>query len=83
MKSRTSKAITNALWTGIATLLAFPIQFVNRYYMVRYLGIIYLGITSLYSNILSILSLADLGIGTAITFLLYEPLQKKIGKLYL
>lgn len=77
MKSRTSKAITNALWTGIATLLTFPIQFVNRYYMVHYLGIIYLGITSLYSNILSILSLADLGIGTAITFLLYEPLQKK------
>lgn len=75
--SRTSKAITNASWTGIATLLNFPIQFINRYFMVHYLGITYLGVTSLYSNILSVLSLADLGIGTAIVFLLYKPLRDK------
>ena len=80
MISRTTKAITNATWTGISTLLTFPIQFINRYYMVHYLGITYLGITSLYSNILSILSLADLGVGTAITFLLYKPLQMKDWK---
>lgn len=50
--------------------------------MVHYLGVTYLGITSLFTNILSVLSLADLGIGTAIVFLMYKPLaehdQKKV-----
>ena len=73
-KGRTFFAFRNALVTGIVTFLNFPIQFVNRYFMVHYLGVTYLGLTSLFTNILSVLSLADLGIGTSIVFLLYKPL---------
>ena len=69
-KGRTFFAFRNALVTGLVTFLNFPIQFINRYFMVHYLGVTYLGLTSLFTNILSVLSLADLGIGTSIVFLL-------------
>ena len=74
--SRTRLATRNVIATLIVSILIFPLQFINRYYMVRYLGVTYLGITSLYSNILSVLSLADLGIGTAIIFMMYRPLAE-------
>lgn len=75
-KGRTFLALRNAVVTGLVTVLNFPIQFINRYFMVHYLGITYLGLTSLFNNILSVLSLADLGIGTSIVFLLYQPLAE-------
>lgn len=75
--NRTKNAMLNASVTGLVTLLSLPIQFINRFFLVHYLGVTYLGITSLYTNILSVLSLTDLGIGTAIVFLLYEPLANK------
>lgn len=82
MASRTKLATKNIFATLIVSILVFPLQFINRYYMVHYLGVTYLGITSLFTNILSVLSLADLGIGTAIVFLMYKPLaehdQKKV-----
>lgn len=73
-RSRSSLALRNSFVSGLVTLLNFPIQFINRYFMVHYLGVTYLGLTSLFTNILSVLSLADLGIGSAIVFLLYKPL---------
>lgn len=72
--SRSNLAFQNSIVSGLVTLLNFPIQFINRYFMVHYLGATYLGLTSLFTNILSVLSLADLGIGTAIVFLMYKPL---------
>lgn len=72
--SRSNLAFRNSIVSGLVTLLNFPIQFINRYFMVHYLGATYLGLTSLFTNILSVLSLADLGIGTAIVFLMYKPL---------
>lgn len=74
-QSRTKLAMKNVSITGLVTLLNFPIQFINRFFMVRYLGMAYLGITSLYANILSVLSLTDLGVGTAIIFMMYQPLE--------
>ena len=76
--SRSNLAFRNSIVSGLVTLLNFPIQFINRYFMVHYLGATYLGLTSLFTNILSVLSLADLGIGTAIVFLMYKPLADMI-----
>ena len=59
-KSRTKLAFKNSVVSGFVTLLNFPIQFINRYFMVHYLGATYLGLTSLFTNFLSVLSLADL-----------------------
>jgi O-antigen/teichoic acid export membrane protein len=59
--------------------------FVCRMVFVRCLATEYLGISGLFSNVLSMLSLAELGIGTAIIYALYKPLaendEEKIASL--
>ncbi|MBO5837439.1 MAG: oligosaccharide flippase family protein [Oscillospiraceae bacterium] len=49
------------------------------------LGIEYAGVSSVFSNVLTVLSFAELGIGTAITYSLYKPIaeddEKQICKL--
>lgn len=68
------------LYNSAANLLLYFITIlagiVNRWAIVRILGIEYQGINSLFSNILSMLSIAELGIGTAIVFHLYKPLEE-------
>jgi Membrane protein involved in the export of O-antigen and teichoic acid len=55
-------------------IITYILTFVYRTIFIKTLGADYLGIQGLFSNILSILSLAELGIGSAITFSLYKPL---------
>jgi len=73
---RVKKAIMNTIAGGMGTLLVGIFQFVGRVVFIQFLSDEYLGISSLFTNILSLLSLAELGIGTAICFSLYEPLAE-------
>lgn len=50
------------------------LTFVCRTVFIRTLSVDYLGFNGLFSNILSVLSLAELGVGSAITFDMYKPL---------
>lgn len=58
-------------------ILGIAVSFVARIVFVRVLSAEYLGLNGLFSNILTMLSIAELGIGTAITFSMYEPLARK------
>ena len=58
-------------------LLTIILGFVGRTVFIRYLGAGYLGISGLFSNILSMLSLSELGFSTAITYHLYQVLAQK------
>jgi O-antigen/teichoic acid export membrane protein len=51
--------------------------FITRGVFVRTLSAEYLGMNGLFSSLLSLLSLAELGIGAAITYSLYQPLAEK------
>ncbi|MEY8371350.1 hypothetical protein AAK938_07380 [Aerococcaceae bacterium 50-4] len=51
------------------------IVFISRTVFIRTLGVEYLGISGLFTSILTILSLGELGIGEAITFALYKPIK--------
>lgn len=73
---RVRNALVNTIAGGLGTLLAGVLQFVSRIVFIRFLSDEYLGISSLFTNILSILSLAELGIGTAICYSLYRPLAE-------
>ncbi|MCD7929405.1 MAG: oligosaccharide flippase family protein [Clostridiales bacterium] len=74
--SRTQNTIYNFI-TGIgAQFITIIMNFVCRTVFINSLGKSYLGINSLFSNILSMLSLAELGVGTAILFKLYDPLAR-------
>lgn len=73
---RSKKAIMNTLAGGLGTLLVGLLQFVGRIVFIRFLSDEYLGISSLFTNILSILSLTELGLSTAVCFRLYQPLAE-------
>lgn len=75
MRTKASALNLIAAWMG--QLLALVVQFVSRSFFVHYLSAEYLGLSGLFSNILSMLCLAELGIGSAMTYSLYKPLAQK------
>jgi len=53
------------------------VGFISRTIFIKALGAEYLGVNGLFTDILSILSFAELGIGNAMVFSLYKPLAEK------
>ena len=71
--SRSKNAILNIV-VGWGTQVAILIlTFVSRRIFVRFLSTDFLGINGLYSNILSVLALAELGLGHITQYFLYKP----------
>lgn len=77
MSGFTGKLVKNASLGILFKILTIVFTFVNRTLFIRILGEQYLGINGLYTNILSVVSLADLGISGVLMFFLYEPLAHK------
>ena len=75
-KSRTQNAIFNSSISMIIQVLKIIVSFVNRSFFIYFLGIVYLGLNGLFTSILSMLSLAELGMTTAIAVSLYKPLAE-------
>ncbi len=71
---RTLNSIKNALGSFANSLILNLLKFVSRIIFVKVLSDVYLGVNGLLSNVLGILALAELGIGTAINYSLYKPL---------
>ena len=79
-KSRTENSIRN-IFTGLfGQGLQVLLSFINRMVFIRCLSADYLGLNGLFTNVLSVLSLAELGIGSAIVYALYKPLAEKDEK---
>ena len=76
-KTRSHNAAQNAILCTICRFVDILINFVARIFFVQFLGREILGINGLFTNVLSFLSLADLGINTAMTYSFYEPLANK------
>lgn len=75
--SRTKNSIKNVAFNFGYQVLVLILGFVNRTIFINILGVNYLGISGLFSDILSMLSLADLGFGVALTYSMYKPLAEK------
>ena len=75
--SRTKNTIRNTLFGVGGQVLSQLLAFVYRTVFIHYLSSNFLGAQGLFSNILSLLSLAELGIGNALTFSMYKPLAQK------
>lgn len=74
--NRTKKVLRNTFVGTGCYLLTLLIGFATRTVFIYLLGKDYLGINGLFTNILSLLSFAEMGIGTAIIFALYQPLAQ-------
>lgn len=70
---RTQKAMKNASIGMITYILAFIPQFLLRKVFLDTLGENALGLNSLFMNLISYLSIVEMGIGSAIIFSLYRP----------
>lgn len=78
--SRTKNSVKNLLTAIIGQGIGFIVSFIARIFFIRTLGREYLGLNGLFTNILTILSLAELGVGEAITYSLYKPLAENDSK---
>ncbi|MCI9175262.1 MAG: hypothetical protein HFH49_10035 [Lachnospiraceae bacterium] len=77
MDSRTKNSARNIFFSELSYAATLILQFANRSFFIRFLPAEYLSLNGLFSNILSFLSLAELGFGSAINFALYKPLKEQ------
>lgn len=76
-KSRVSLSLKNSTVGFVTQIVNMLATFTIQTVFIKTLGAQYIGANGLFSNLLSFLSFAELGVGSAITFSLYEPLAKK------
>jgi len=75
--SRTTNLIKNTVY-GIGGKLAnLLFAFLSRTVFIYYLGDTFLGINGLYTEVLSVLSFAELGFGSALLYAMYAPIARK------
>ena len=75
-QSRTRNSVINSLTSVTTQILTVVMNFVVKIVFTRTISMEYLGVNGLFANIITMLSLADLGIGTAIPYSLYKPLAE-------
>lgn len=78
--SRIQNSQRNFYMSILSQAITLLLSFVSRTVFVRTLGMGYLGINGLFTNIISVLSLAELGVGTAIVYSMYKPLAERDTK---
>ena len=74
--SRLSNTLRNFRFGAAAQLLVTLLGFVSRTVFIRVLGMEYSGINGLYTSILDVLSLTELGLADVVVFSLYKPLAE-------
>ncbi|MBM7709269.1 lipopolysaccharide biosynthesis protein [Enterococcus lemanii] len=77
MNNRIKATAINSSVSTIIYLFKMILQFIIRTVFIYKLGKEYLGLNGLFTSILSMLSLAELGIGNAIVYSLYSPLARQ------
>jgi len=76
-KSRTEYSARNATVAMAAKVISILAGYFTRVVFTHTLSEDYVGINGLFSDILNVLALSELGVGTAITFALYKPVAEK------
>ena len=84
-ESRIYNSTKNIILGIVSQILTLILNFGTKIVFVRILGAEYTGINGLFSNVITILSVAELGMGSAIIYSMYKPLaendQKRISEL--
>lgn len=73
---RAGHVVKNLKFTAFSELVLALLKFLSRRVFVLLLGKEYLGINGLFTDILSMLSLAELGFGVSVTYNLYRPVAQ-------
>lgn len=75
--SRLGHTSRNTFFGLIYFIVNLAFSFINRSVLIYVLSESYLGLNSLFSNILSVLSVAELGFGTVLVYNMYRPIAEK------
>lgn len=85
MTSRAKNSSRNVLWGISEKLVSIIFPFIIRSLMIYFMGVEYVGLGGFFISIIQVLSLAELGIGSAFVFSMYKPFSEsnfeKIGAL--
>lgn len=73
---RTRNAGRNIVWGVIEKIVSYALPFISRTILIKLLGAEYLGLNSLFTSILTVLSISELGFGTAVVFSMYKPIAE-------
>lgn len=73
---RIKNSLKNIMTGLLGQLIVTITGFITRTVFIYVLGATYLGVSGLFSNVLTLLSFAELGIGQAIIFSLYRPIAE-------
>ena len=74
---RRKNTIRNMIWGTVNRLISTVIPFITRTIIINQLGNEYLGLNSLFTSILQILNLTELGFSSAIVYFMYKPIAEK------
>lgn len=74
--SRTENAKRNIVFGLFNKFFSIVFPFITRSFLIKTIGAEYLGVDSLFTSILQILNLSELGMSSAIVFSMYEPMAK-------
>lgn len=72
--NRTKNAIRNIIFGGILRIYQIVFPFIMRTVMIYFMGVQYLGLNSLFTSVLQVLNLAELGVGSAMVYSMYKPI---------
>lgn len=75
--SRVQQAAKNIFFGYVSNFIILIMGFLQRTVFIAVLGRTLLGVNGLYTDILSVLSLAELGIGSAMNYSLYKPVANQ------
>ena len=77
MSKRTQNSLRNIGFGIINRIVSILFPFIVRTIFIKTLGEEYLGLNSLFSSILQVLNLADLGFASAIVASMYKPIAEE------
>lgn len=75
--TRLRSTFSNSIWVAYSVAVTTVFPFLIRTMIIRYIGLEYAGVSSLFLSILQVINIADLGIENAITYFLYKPMADR------
>ena len=71
---RTKNATRNIIFGILYRIYIIAVPFLTRTLMIYFMGVQYLGLNSLFTSILQVLNLTELGVGSAMVYSMYKPI---------
>lgn len=76
MADRVERSKNNIVWSFVGKIVNILLPFVTQTCLIYILGVQYVGLNGLFTSVLTMLSLTELGIGSALVFSMYRPIAE-------